>query len=840
MGGCLSAQPTVDGVDRIVVHGFDAVIGIEGNMRCDDHRRMMNQRIIQMNIRFMLQYIQESIPDFAAVERCFDRRFIKQRATGGIHQNDTVLHVRNGPGIDHPLRRGKCRHMQSKNIAAPEELFQSDVFHPVLLCQLQHAAQVNGKDVHGKAVRYFGNKATDVACSDNTDRLAVQTHAAQPVIIKTPFRNALLPLLNMTHGGKEECKHMLGNHMRAVVRHVADHNTALPARIHINVIIPDGPCAQQLQRWQLIQNGARERGDERGNDNGILADLHKLISFAMLQMHMCIGKMRADAAFILRINIKEKDGWHAESIAPILATAMSFTVRRLRDDKKERRPFPWNKWATRLLKLSGPILAFGEILYAEAQKKAQEQARKKERINLLKRVLVVLITVLCAALLFAATVKALVDLKVLNLRSLVSVAATDLPMDSFGHTNVLLLGKGDANHDGIDLTDTIMIASIDPGDTKSVALLSLPRDLYFLQTEKMGKGRINTLYRDYKNALIRDGMEKETAETEALTEVAAEIGRTIGLDIHEALMVDFQGFVEAVDAIGGVDIEVPETLIDTEYPDPMNESAFITFEVQAGLQHLDGETALKYARSRHSTSDFDRSRRQQQILQAIGEQLKSGGVLSKPSRILDLVNILEEHVETTLTVREMLGLAKMGGAIEKSNLITMQLNDQNGLYGAIVRPGGLLYSPPRAQFGGASVLLPVSIPPDPITWQQINLLTTLFSEHREMFTDRTPIDVLNAGAKPGSGRRQSDELEKFGFTIGRVANSDNGEKLDTSVVRATEENRVKATFIADALQMKLEILSPEMAAGIDTSAIVILLGKDYTYTPLQSSFQPRS
>lgn len=517
---------------------------------------------------------------------------------------------------------------------------------------------------------------------------------------------------------------------------------------------------------------------------------------------------------------------------------MSFTVRRLKDDKKKRRPFPWKKVTKGLLKVSGPLLAVGEVAYAHVQKKKEEKAKKKERINMLKRALVVLITILCAALLFAATVKALVDLKVLNLRSLVSVAASDLPTDANGHTNVLLLGKGDADHDGVDLTDTIMIASIDPTKTKSVVLLSIPRDLYFLQTEKMGKGRINTMYRDYKITLIRDGKTKEEASTIALQEVTTELGRTFGMEIHKAVMVDFAGFVKAVDAIGGVDVEVPEDLRDTEYPDPANESAFITFEVKAGLQHLDGETALKYARSRHSTSDFDRSRRQQQILKALGDKLKEGGVLSKPNRILDLLNILDEHVETTLAVREMLALAEMGGKIDQANILPMQLNDQNGLYGSMVRPGGFLYTPPRAEFGGASVLLPVSIPPIPITWKQINLLIDLMIDARTMFVDRTPIDVLNAGAQPGSGRRQSDELERYGFAIGRVANSDNGEKLDLSTVRASEAHREKATFIATMLKMQLDILTPEAAAGTDTSAIQVLLGKDYTYAPLQSLFQP--
>ncbi len=487
-----------------------------------------------------------------------------------------------------------------------------------------------------------------------------------------------------------------------------------------------------------------------------------------------------------------------------------------------------------LLKISGPLVGLLEVLYAAAQKKRKEKEVKKARINLLKRVLVVLVAVLCAALLFAATTKALIDLKIINLKNLVSIAASDLPVDENGHTNVLLLGKGDDGHDGVDLTDTIMVASLDPKVTKSVVLLSIPRDLYLLETENMGKGKINTMFRDYKHSLIQSGKTKEEASKLAMEEMGTEIGKLFGMQIHEVIMVDFIAFVQAVDAIGGVDVEVTQDLIDTQYP--ADENSYTTFEIKAGPQHLDGETALKYARSRHSTSDFDRSRRQQQIIKALGDTVKNGGLLSKPNRILELLTILKDHVTTTLAVRDMLGLAKMGGAIDPANIFSLQLNDQNGLYGSFVRPGGFLYTPPRTQFGDASVLLPVSIPPDPVTWRQINLLVDLLVQKRTLFTDRTPIDVLNAGAKPGSGRKMSDELGRYDFAIGEVANAPNDEKLEESTIRAAESEKEKATFLADTFKMKLELLTPEESAGIDTSSIQMLLGKDYTYAPLQSFF----
>lgn len=512
---------------------------------------------------------------------------------------------------------------------------------------------------------------------------------------------------------------------------------------------------------------------------------------------------------------------------------MSFTVRRLREEEAPRRSSKWKPAAVWALRMAGPLLEVGHIW-----REKQEQRRKQEqRVNMLKRVLVILVAVFCAFLLFAGTAKALLSLKIISLQNIVDVAGTTLPADKHGHTNILLLGQGDAGHEGVDLTDTIMIASIDPARTRSVVMLSLPRDLYFLDTENMGKGRVNSLYRDYKVVLKRQGLSEEEASTQAMRELADEIGRAMDTEIHHIVKVDFIGFVQAVDAIGGIDIVVPETLVDTEYPGP--NYTYETFMIEAGPQHIDGETALKYARSRHSTSDFARSARQQQILAAIGDKVKSEGMLTRPGQIAELLDIMENHVLTTLELRDMVTLAGLGEKLDRERLVSLQLNTQNGLYGSFSEPGGLLYTPPRDQFGGASVLLPVSIPEFPVTWERLRLFVDL-AMHRRVHVEETPIQIFNAGAPAGSARQLGGELIRFGFNVVTMENSPDDLELPASRLTAREDNET-AAVLQEFLDMEFAAIPVvETASSASSSAmelppepVTIELGEDYEYTPLQ-------
>mgnify|MGYP001563713641 CR=1 FL=1 len=481
-----------------------------------------------------------------------------------------------------------------------------------------------------------------------------------------------------------------------------------------------------------------------------------------------------------------------------------------------------------VLRFVGPPLTRWYHAWKAQQKAAAERAF---RLSLLKRALLLLLVAFFVFLLFAGLAKALISLRLITVPGVLNAAGAELQTDENGFTNFLLLGQGDASHDGKDLTDTVMITSLDPKRTKSVVLLSLPRDLYFLDAEKMGKGRVNSMYRDYKGYLMaRKDMEEPEASLEAMKELAVVVGKALDLDIHHVIKVDFDGFTKAVDAIGGIDIEVPEAITDTEYPGP--NYTYETFAIDAGLQHLDGETALKYARSRHTTSDFDRSARQQQILAALAEKVRDQGILRSPSKVMALYKIVSQNLETTLTLRELVGAGSMGSAIDRNRIISMQLSDRNGLYGTLSEPGGFLYDPPRDLFEGASVLLPVSIPEFPVTWRQIHALSELLFRNRALFVSKPRINVLNAGARSGLGRTLGSELVRYGLSIDKIDNAGTPKVERSFVFAENDKDKHIASFLSVLLKIPMGTTPADLPPE-NIGDITIILGKDYSYKPLQ-------
>lgn len=518
---------------------------------------------------------------------------------------------------------------------------------------------------------------------------------------------------------------------------------------------------------------------------------------------------------------------------------MSFVSRPIRQEKKPNR---FRKFAV----IGAGLLEAATHLYHQMKHREEEEEKDQRRVRVLKRTIALLLSGLLILLLLIGALKVLVRLKAISLGSMVSAVSSSPGQDEHGFTNVLLLGEGDSDHDGVDLTDTLMVVSLDPTKTKSAVLLSLPRDLYALSTEKMGVGRINSLYRDYKNQLRRGGMKEEDAAKESMTQLAKEIGTFLGVQIQGAIMLNFSGFEQAIDAIGGIDIVVPEDLVDPEYPGP--NYTYETFSIAKGPQHLDGALSLKYARSRHSTSDFSRSGRQQQIILAASEKAKSMGLVKNLSKASEIMSIIARNMRTTFETRELLGLTELGKTIDREKVVSDQLSDQNALYGGFSSPGGFLYAPPREQFDGASVLLPVSIPEFPVTWKQIQKFVQLLLNNREAFVHPPTVMILNAGAKSGSARLLGDELVRYGFNVIKTRNfgANPNPSFDQSwiAVRPNETDDKSATNVNASVSLLQTLLdmtdnkTPDPAAfGEEQTDIVIVLGKDYHYTPLQDLVQ---
>lgn len=242
--------------------------------------------------------------------------------------------------------------------------------------------------------------------------------------------------------------------------------------------------------------------------------------------------------------------------------------------------------------------------------------------------------------------------------------------------DILILGiRGDNEEEpeaGTLLTDTIMVLSIDK-KTNKTSLVSLPRDLYVKMPYLNKKDKLNAAY-----AYSMGSKDSGLAGVKTL------VSQITGVYIDHAILFDFEAFQSIVDTLGGVDIKLAV---------PFEESlqwGSSSFSLPAGENHLNGEDALYYARSRFSSSDFDRSRRQQQLIFAIRNKMASLGFLANPVKISEIFDTVKQNVKTDIQIWDIKNLVSLALAINKSgddlnpfvintdNLVYQ--SDQNGIY----------------------------------------------------------------------------------------------------------------------------------------------------------------
>jgi LCP family protein required for cell wall assembly len=203
--------------------------------------------------------------------------------------------------------------------------------------------------------------------------------------------------------------------------------------------------------------------------------------------------------------------------------------------------------------------------------------------------------------------------------------------------DILIMGLDSRGNEGnLTRTDSIMILGINPADM-DIGLLSIPRDL-FIQVSNYGMQRINTI-----NVLAE--ME-ETGRGPHLLAQSIEQNFAIGIDYY--IRLDFQAFVTLVDAVGGLDIDVPDEIVDYQFPTDDYGTREIRF--QAGLQHMDGQTALIYARTRHADDDYGRAERQQQVVTALSRKL------ANPLNWAGAWFTIQQHIDTNMNLFDMMGL----------------------------------------------------------------------------------------------------------------------------------------------------------------------------------------
>jgi len=245
-------------------------------------------------------------------------------------------------------------------------------------------------------------------------------------------------------------------------------------------------------------------------------------------------------------------------------------------------------------------------------------------------------------------------------QSNISIGGEPLPdWQKKERVNILLLGIDEREDQyGPWRTDTMIVLTIDP-ENMTAGMLSIPRDLW-VPIPGYSENRINTAH-------YTGDLKKFPGGGPALATKTVQYN--LGIPIHYYVRVNFGGFVEAVDTIGGVEIYVEEEINDPLYPD--SAFGYDPLYIPAGLQHMDGELALKYARTRHSSSDFDRLRRQQQVIMAVRDKVLRFELL--PQLLLKLPDLLKtvgDSVQTDLQLDEMLSLVQLASEIDEEHLKT--------------------------------------------------------------------------------------------------------------------------------------------------------------------------
>ena len=351
--------------------------------------------------------------------------------------------------------------------------------------------------------------------------------------------------------------------------------------------------------------------------------------------------------------------------------------------------------------------------------------------------------------------------------------------------NVLLLGIDRRNDDGTTQnTDTVIVLSLDPLNN-TAAMLSIPRDT-LVEIPGHGSDKINAAY----------AMEGPQRGPDL---VRRTVERLLDIPVHSFALIDFDAFTRIVDSFGGVLVDVKRPLRDEEYPTA--DYGIERLQLLAGPQLLNGENALRYARSRHDSNDFSRARRQQDVLAGLRVRLAQGG-LGRIPLVLDRVGTA---VQTNFDPASVLPLARTGSAIDSSAITSEVLLPCDA-------PGAEHCELEEENSAAGYYLIPDDA-------KIADLVAWLFYDPR-VRQEGARVEVRATGARATTAADVAERLEQRSFSIARVTD---GSAARSAVVLRNPAKRHTAEVLAKQLGLGVTTESGESA----DADIVLRLGSDF-------------
>jgi LCP family protein required for cell wall assembly len=392
-----------------------------------------------------------------------------------------------------------------------------------------------------------------------------------------------------------------------------------------------------------------------------------------------------------------------------------------------------------------------------------------------------------------------------------NVDPTQLNGEGDGRVNILLLGKGGPGHEAPDLTDTILVASIDPLMNEA-ALLSVPRD-FFVQDQNGNGTKINAIYSNAKRAAAYNGSQNESEiENAGLRAIKKSVTDVLGIPMHYHIMVNFDAFESAIDTVDGITVNVKEPLYDQSVAWLLGGNPLVA---DRGLQTFNGERALLYARSRKGSArgDFDRTERQREIIVALQQKIISVGTFSNPFKIMELIDNAGDNVRTDLNgLGEVKRLYEIGQNISGDKVTSVGLAD----------PPNILVT--TDMIAGQSVVVPLAG-----LYQYDDIKSYVRNTIRDPFLKQEDarILILNGTDTPGLATATEKELKSYGYNVVGVGDAPEGTYPKSLLFRVAAEEK---PFTESYLKRRINLeVSTQNVVGLPTSEaadFVIILGED--------------
>lgn len=392
-----------------------------------------------------------------------------------------------------------------------------------------------------------------------------------------------------------------------------------------------------------------------------------------------------------------------------------------------------------------------------------------------------------------------------------------------GRINILMLGAAGEHKPGGNLTDTVMVMSIDVA-SKKVALLSLPRDFYAPIGNSKSFAKLNSLYpigikEGSGTELIKNAVEKISGQT---------------LDYY--LVVDFEAFEKIVDDIGGINIVSERDIYDPTYPGP--NYSYQTFSLSKGFHQLDGATALKYVRERHDDpeGDFGRAKRQQQVIQAVKNKMFSLKTIFNVVALSNILDTLGDNVKTDITIQDMESMIALSKTLDLENISNVVIDAW--------KPDSLLkVSHVATANGNAFILIPRVGNYSEIHDTASNIFNQEeLKKRKEMIEiEKAKITIINSSGNYKLTSTIKELLsEKLNIKDVNVKSDDNSEvELSTTIKQRLNSQKI---FTLDELIKKLpaKLSKVPLSESEEENDFIIILGKDlvdvYNYEEDKMSF----